>query len=135
MKYISNHKDSAVSPVIGVILMVAITVILAAMVAMFVFNMSGFVQTPKVVAVTAERVDANTVGITYIGGQDTGSLIDLAVSINGEDPIWMNNTASSDVITVGKYKVFAADNPGKDHLVVTGYFTDDTTQVVLEKTI
>ena len=48
------HKnDEAVSPVIGVILMVAITVILAAVIAAYVFGMSGNVQKTKVVAATA----------------------------------------------------------------------------------
>lgn len=37
--------DEAVSPVIGVILMVAITIILAAVIAVFVFSMAGTVQT------------------------------------------------------------------------------------------
>ena len=42
-----NDNDEAVSPVIGVILMVAITVILAAVIAAFVFNMAGDVQGGK----------------------------------------------------------------------------------------
>jgi archaeal flagellin N-terminal-like domain len=41
-----NHND-AVSPVIGVILMVAITVILAAVIAAFVFGMAGGVHSAK----------------------------------------------------------------------------------------
>ena len=36
-----TKNDEAVSPVIGVILMVAITVILAAVIAMFVFGLAG----------------------------------------------------------------------------------------------
>ena len=41
------RNDDAVSPVIGVILMVAITVILAAVIAAFVFQMSGDIDTTK----------------------------------------------------------------------------------------
>ena len=42
MKFTKNEE--AVSPVIGVILMVAITVILAAVIAAFVFGMAGNIQ-------------------------------------------------------------------------------------------
>ena len=50
-----RKNEDAVSPVIGVILMVAITVILAAVIAAFVFGMAGNIQKSKVVAATAYR--------------------------------------------------------------------------------
>ena len=40
----TKKNEEAVSPVIGVILMVAITVILAAVIAAFVFGMAGNIQ-------------------------------------------------------------------------------------------
>ena len=55
MKFTKN--DEAVSPVIGVILMVAITVILAAVIAAFVFGMAGNISKTKVVAATAQQVN------------------------------------------------------------------------------
>ncbi len=55
---VTRKNDEAVSPVIGVILMVAITVILAAVIAAFVFGMSGNISKTKVVAVTAQQPDA-----------------------------------------------------------------------------
>ena len=48
----TRKNEEAVSPVIGVILMVAITVILAAVIAAFVFGMAGNIQKTKVVAAT-----------------------------------------------------------------------------------
>ena len=53
MKFMKN--EDAVSPVIGVILMVAITVILAAVIAAFVFGMAGNIQKTKVVAATVSQ--------------------------------------------------------------------------------
>ena len=44
---VTRKNDEAVSPVIGVILMVAITVILAAVIAAFVFGMSGNISKTK----------------------------------------------------------------------------------------
>ncbi len=51
----TKSKEDAVSPVIGVILMVAVTVILAAVIAAFVFGMGSNVTKTKVVAVTASQ--------------------------------------------------------------------------------
>ena len=65
-----NKNDEAVSPVIGVILMVAITVILAAVIAAFVFGMAGNISKTKIVAATAQQPAANSIVVTYQGGQD-----------------------------------------------------------------
>ena len=56
----TRKNDEAVSPVIGVILMVAITVILAAVIAAFVFGMSGNISKTKIVAVTVQQPDADS---------------------------------------------------------------------------
>ena len=53
MKFLK--REDAVSPVIGVILMVAITVILAAVIAAFVFGMASGVSKTKTVAATARQ--------------------------------------------------------------------------------
>jgi flagellin-like protein len=52
-----RQNEEAVSPVIGVILMVAITVILAAVIAAFVFGMTGNVQTQKNVPLAFRKVE------------------------------------------------------------------------------
>lgn len=79
----TKKNEEAVSPVIGVILMVAITVILAAVIAAFVFGMAGNIQKTKVVAATLARTNANNVLVTYQGGQDAGSLTGLTFTVNG----------------------------------------------------
>ena len=71
MKFMKN--EDAVSPVIGVILMVAITVILAAVIAAFVFGMAGNIQKTKVVAATVSQPSANLIIVTYQGGQDAAT--------------------------------------------------------------
>mgnify|MGYP006268830017 CR=1 FL=1 len=67
MKFLK--REDAVSPVIGVILMVAITVILAAVIAAFVFGMASGVSKTKTVAVTAKKISSN-ITVTYQGGTD-----------------------------------------------------------------
>lgn len=54
MKSLNNNKE-AVSPVIGVILMVAVAVILAAVIAAFVFGLSGDTQKTPVAALVAQN--------------------------------------------------------------------------------
>ncbi|MDI9642568.1 MAG: type IV pilin N-terminal domain-containing protein [Archaeoglobales archaeon] len=67
-----RKDEKGVSPVIGVILMVAITVILAAVIASFVFGMSGTVTKPKTPGLSLKRIDTDTISvvITDMGGAD-----------------------------------------------------------------
>lgn len=67
---IQNNED-AVSPVIGVILMVAITVILAAVIGSFVFGMGSPEQAPQAsIRGSAETVSDNTViKLEHQGGE------------------------------------------------------------------
>jgi flagellin-like protein len=52
-----EYPSSSINPVIGVILMVAITVILATVIAIFVFGMSGGLTSPKYTAtITVKEV-------------------------------------------------------------------------------
>jgi len=65
-----SKNDEGVSAVIGVILMVAITVILAAVIAAFVFGMVGNMGSTKNPSFTVVRTDANDVQVTLqnLGG-------------------------------------------------------------------
>lgn len=66
-----DRNEEAVSPVIGVILMVAVTVILAAVIAAFVFSMGPPKQAPQA-SLRAIDLDlaASTVTIEHQGGAD-----------------------------------------------------------------
>jgi flagellin-like protein len=75
MKTIRTDEE-AVSPVIGVILMVAIVVILAAVIAAFVFGMAGSTQTTKTVGMVVTPTDYGGV-ILWQGGSDINGLCDI----------------------------------------------------------
>jgi flagellin-like protein len=68
---IFRRNEEAVSPVIGVILMVAITVILAAVIAAFVFGLGG------------QQVAAPTVSITAANNPETTGVSDLKIQHKG----------------------------------------------------
>ena len=77
--YFNKKSDSAVSPVIGVILMVAITVILAAVIGSFVLNLGG-------------NLEANPqAGVTFDADTATGTLTVQVVSMDNADGLYVRN--------------------------------------------
>ena len=132
-------KDDAVSPVIGVILMVAITVILAAVIAAFVFGMAGNVQKQRNIAATAAQDGTNMV-VTYNGGPDDSALQTLKFQFLDNGTVFYVSTATGGLTsTAGTVKpgVGAVFKTGgatgdRDHVVVTAQFVDSTNQVILD---
>lgn len=133
-------NEEAVSPVIRVILMVAITVILAAVIAMFVFNMAGDVQSGKTVGVTA-KLDGDNIVITYVGGADHGSLEYLKILAN--DKTYYTDSAATSHIHEGIGGTLGSPEigwklvipKGDCSVVVTGKFSDGTEVPLLDKTL
>ena len=101
--------EKGVSPVIGVILMVAATIVIAAV----VMGMLGSFSPPKKtysVAVSASKTSQGKVTLTFIGGPETiklGSFVGATMT--------SNNTYDQGA-----------------HVVVYAKFKDSTEQVVLE---
>jgi flagellin-like protein len=120
-------REDAVSPVIGVILMVAITVILAAVIAAFVFGMAGGVTKTKTVAATS-RQNGNDIVVTWEGGQDNSYVTGYGVNIKDGGNIQVFNSA-----IVGNTSIFLGQGTvNNDHVVVNASFTDGSGQVILD---
>ncbi|OYR65297.1 type IV pilin [Halorubrum ezzemoulense] len=98
-KKAAQHDERAVSPVIGVILMVAITVILAAVIGTFVLGLGDSLQTSATAGVS---VEGDTVTVASMGTSDfvlvngnatssnpllNASSVGESVSISGERPV------------------------------------------------
>ncbi|MFY4815317.1 type IV pilin [Haloarcula sp. AONF1] len=80
----SNADDRAVSPVIGVILMVAITVILAAVIGTFVLGLGDQLgDTAPQASFTIDGDNGTDLNITKTGGQSIETS-DLTLSVDGE---------------------------------------------------
>ena len=78
-----NSDDRAVSPVIGVILMVAITVILAAVIGTFVLGLGDQLgDTAPQASFDIESSNDSSVNITKTGGQAI-PIDDLVISVDG----------------------------------------------------
>lgn len=121
----TKKNEEAVSPVIGVILMVAITVILAAVIAAFVFGMAGNVGKTKVVAITAQRPSETNISVTNMGGPDVLTLTLLNVSVDGAASTTTLSKDTGSTATI-------ITTSGKRHVIVTGTFADASQQVLLD---
>jgi flagellin-like protein len=154
MKFREN--EDAVSPVIGVILMVAITVILAAVIAAFVFGMGSDVGTTKTVSLSS-KLDGGDIVLTINGGPDLPSLQELTITVGGEDAegtyYASGGIAKSTAFTGGtvgpgeskKFKVgetiritSAGGEDGEEsltgRLLVVGKWSDGAEQIILDRT-
>jgi flagellin-like protein len=159
MKFLQN--DDAVSPVIGVVLMVAITVILAAFIAVLLFGMSNDVPTTKSVAISAKQ-DGNDVLVTFHGGPDSHSIrwVNItATDMSGSVPSGLTSIAPAtgshsgysggdDISIVNGYARYenpdvglavwfkGAGTQGKERVVITATFGDvGYQQVVLDQIV
>jgi len=120
--------DDAVSPVIGVILMVAITVILAAVIGAFVLDLGGSTQATPSGSFNFDEADHDNDGtvddvkITY----ESGDAIDptqlstnpSGLSFDGGD--WSSKYSGADSISAG------------DSVTVTGLSSDTTLRITWE---
>ena len=127
----SLNKEEAVSPVIGVILMVAITVILAAVIAAFVFGMAGNIQKTRVVAATAAHIGTN-VTVTWKGGQDNGVVLTYNVSISNVYPAFRKALPPTVGSSASFSNTMGVVTGSQNHVVVTATFNDGSQQVILD---
>ncbi|MDD1665403.1 MAG: type IV pilin N-terminal domain-containing protein [Methanomicrobiales archaeon] len=123
------RREEAVSPVIGVILMVAITVILAAVIAAFVFGMASGVSKTKAVAATARQMGTSII-VTWQGGQDNPMVTGYNISVvpSTGSPVYFINSGNS----VGNSTSLTGGTSGQDHVTVVAIFTDGSQQVVMD---
>ncbi len=125
MKFLK--REDAVSPVIGVILMVAITVILAAVIAAFVFGMASGVSKSKSVAATARQIGSSGCVVTWQGGQDNALISSYNVTIAD-----INGPYKIDNNIVGNSTQWGGCTSTQDHIVVVALGNDGTGQVILD---
>ena len=122
---VTRKNDEAVSPVMGVILMVAITVILATIIATYAFGMSESIHNIRVVATSVVQSGPDIV-VTYQGGAAHPDLSSL--TIVAPDGTSFNTPENPDVGAVMVLSGAATKN--QDHVVVIGHFSDGSEQII-----
>lgn len=90
-----REDDRGVSPVIGVILMVAITVILAAVIGTFVIGLGDNIEDAPQAQLVIDAVDNESVSIEHNGGD----------SINGESLVLVVDGSTTEFEFEGEFSV------------------------------
>ena len=124
-----KFNEEAVSPVIGVILMVAIVVILAAVVWVAVAPMADEnLQSTKIVKVTGTLVKANdTVSYLVNGGSGLSQVSTINASVNGVDQGIIFTDPAVGAIN-------ETDAVKGDRVILIGYFDDGSEQIIDDRT-
>jgi len=114
-----DESDRAVSPVIGVILMVAITVILAAVIGTFVLQIGSSAgnSAPQASLSVDTNTNANTIEIEHIGGDSVDStrtrvIIDVAGTEMSYDETGSGNQS---VLPVGTTAIVELNKPSNSN--------------------
>ena len=132
-----KKNDEGMTPVIGTILMVMISVMLGAIIGVYSFGISESIQNIRVVA-TSVTQSGSDILITYHGGAAHPDLYSLTIiAPNGTlfytvSPRGLLSTSGTPVTPdVGSVMVLSgAATNGQEHVVVIGHFTDGSEQVI-----
>ncbi len=129
-----RKDEKAVSPVIATILMVAITIILAAVIASFVYGYTSSLERTKQISATANLVGkggTSQIVVTYQGGPDQDQVNTLKVYAYKKDGTAIGNATLS--TTVGStVSITTTESKGKNHVIVIATFDDGSSQTVLD---
>ena len=141
------NNDKGITPVIGEILLIAIVVVIAGVIASYVFGMGETFNKTYLIGTSANQIDTDTIDITYFGGKDSDFLLYLNVSVNGyfyaenswslDEKNTFNGNGTTPIQT-GTVVSLYDDNTSNyithksDHVLIIASFVDGTKQVVLD---
>lgn len=119
-----NADDRAVSPVIGVILMVAITVILAAVIGTFVLGLGDQIGGSATAGVTVDGDETGNVSVT-LTNKGTASYVNIVkasdgtnASATGAGTLPLENTGATVYVgTSGEYNIVAVGPNGEESVL------------------
>ncbi len=148
-----GNGEDAVSPVIGIILMVAVAVMLTAVFGSSLFGMGSDMEKTRIVVVTASQPSADTIMVTYYGGPDHNSIESITVMVNGlqvddddaDTPSAIEGVDPGYTLTISNTSNMTANNGianlngdnltitrGNNHVVVAATFVDGSGWVILD---
>jgi archaeal type IV pilus assembly protein PilA len=124
--------ESAVSETIGVILMVALVVIMAAIAAAYLFGLMNGLPTARLLAVTVDQPDPSHILVTYRGGPNQLGLANLSITWPSGAVQLVDFPKVGDVYTATNRDPPHNATPGKDHVIVVAHYPNNESTVVLD---
>lgn len=125
--------EGAVSPVIGVILMVAITVILAAVVTALVFGMvSNVAPSGSVIGITVSKISDSSVVFTNMGG-DTDDISSIIVIAENDDGT--NQTKTLGNAAAATVKITGGTFTGNNRMMAVGTLSNGVDRILLDTSV
>lgn len=129
-KQVRNRRRRGVSPVIGVILMVAATIVIAAVV---MTMLGGFkpATPPKTMGISASRINSTHVDFTITMIEPAGTTISYINATAGvESPL--NTTEQT---AIGEVWTVKTSGTPPVHVVLSATFGDGTTQAIYDSRV
>lgn len=126
-----RKDERAVSPVIGTILMVAITVMLASIVGALSYGMGSSMSPMHIVVVTADRLNSTAIDFTYAGGPSADFVQYLNVTVD-RDPVDTTPNSQPAVGSTWTYHEPGTVHSSRNHVIAVATFGDGSAQVVLD---
>jgi len=124
-----DDDDRGVSPVIGVILMVAITVILAAVIASFVLGFGDQVSENVQAGADISQTNDGNASVTWIS---EGTAASLNVTASSTD-VQVEGGGSGNLTSVGESVKLVADTPTDTTITVTAIGSSGSRTVVTQE--
>jgi len=125
-----SNNDTAVSPILGTVLLVILTVVLFAAIAAMVLGMPNAIPQNHMLSFTAHQ-EGEWIYVTYMGGPSQLDVADPGITaLVNEQPMStpFSKTGHIEVGTSAK----TLGTLGKDHVVVTVVFKDARSLVMLD---
>ena len=132
-----TKNDEAMSPVIGTIPMVMISMMLGALIGMYTFGMSSSIQNIRMVAISVVQ-SSSDIRITYQGGDAQPDLYSMAITAPDGTTFYtvstrgaLSTTGTPVTPDVGAVMgLYSAATSGQDHVLVIGHFVDGSSQII-----
>jgi archaeal type IV pilus assembly protein PilA len=133
----SMKNSEAVSPVIGTILMVMISVMLGVIIGSYAFDMAASVQNIRMIA-TSVTQSGSDIRITYQGGDAQPDLYSMSIIAPGGTTYYtvsprgaLSTTGTPATPDVGAVMVLYGNaTSGQDRVVIIGHFIDGSSQII-----
>jgi archaeal type IV pilus assembly protein PilA len=119
-------EESAASESIGVIVLIAITMVLAAAIAAYIFSMTQTIPTSYTILVTVEKPTTDSVTVMYRGGPDQILLNSLTINWPDGTQDFVPNPKVGNI-----YGPKLLSTTDTHHLTVAGNFTNNNKEQVV----